>query len=89
MNNNKMNLLPNSKHFDNNNGKLENRNPKPNTENFPMHIPDEEDNEPDEPNMPEQISKLGLEHNKEEKDIELQEDKKVKKSFFSRFFSRK
>lgn len=102
MNNNKMNLLPNSKHFDNN-GKPENKNPKLNVENFPMRIPDEEeeeDNKTDESNAPEQVNQSAdANRDKEEsaekltkENIEPQENSQVKIPLFIKLkniFSRK
>lgn len=92
MNNNKINLLPNSKHFDNNDKTQKHKNTKIQKEDFPMHIPDEED----EPNTSEQISQSNN-INKKTEDVEEsakegikpKEHKKVKNSFFSKFFSKK
>lgn len=44
MNNNKINLLPNSKHFDENTKIQKHENSKTCKEDFSMHIPDEKNN---------------------------------------------
>lgn len=98
MNNNKINLLPNSKHFNDNNETQKHKNAKTQKENFLMRIPNEEDDkELDAPNTLKQIDQSADANNNEvekteesaNEDIEMKENKKIKKSFFSRFFSRK
>lgn len=93
MNDNNINLLPNSKHLDDNNETEKHKDAKTRKEDFLMHIPNEEEyNGSEEVNAPKPIDQsAGANNNEDENtespanaDIESRKSQAAKISFFSK-----